>query len=124
MNGPPSFIRPGGKTYALTGEQSNKESTARARSSGLKQFNTFLKTKNVDIIFAARNATTDEKYKTPELENYFCDKRFWQEFGTFIKEDATPQSNNRDDNMFCPGTVYNYFGMAKERIRLIFPDNR
>jgi len=25
--------------------------------------------------------------------------------------------------MFYPSTVYNYFGMAKERIRLIYPDN-
>eukprot|EP00597_Dinobryon_sp_UTEXLB2267_P018643 CAMPEP_0201101000 /NCGR_PEP_ID=MMETSP0812-20130820/9809_1 /ASSEMBLY_ACC=CAM_ASM_000668 /TAXON_ID=98059 /ORGANISM="Dinobryon sp., Strain UTEXLB2267" /LENGTH=737 /DNA_ID=CAMNT_0047357619 /DNA_START=21 /DNA_END=2231 /DNA_ORIENTATION=- len=120
MNGS-SLIRPGGKSYALTGEQSNKESTTRTRNSGLKQFNTFLKTKNVDIQFGARNPVADEKYQTPELEKFFCDKRFWQEFGTFIKQDATPQSNNRDDNMFYPGTVYNYFGMAKERIRLIYP---
>ncbi len=49
---------------------------------------------------------------------------FLQEFGTFIKQDATPQSSNRGDNMFYyPSTVYNYFGMAKERIRLIYPDN-
>mmetsp|Transcript_2365 Transcript_2365/g.3211 ORF Transcript_2365/g.3211 Transcript_2365/m.3211 type:complete len:603 (-) Transcript_2365:353-2161(-) len=122
MNGC-SFIRPGGKSYALTGEQSNKESTARARNSGLKQFNTFLRNKNVDIQFGARNHINDEKYKTPELEKFFCDKKFWQEFGTYIKQDATPQSNNRDDNMYYPGTIYNYFGMAKERIRLIYPDN-
>ena len=56
MNGPSSLIRPGGKSYALTGEQSNKESTARAHNSGLKQFDTFLKAKNVDIQFGARNA--------------------------------------------------------------------
>lgn len=119
-----SVIRPGGKTYALTGEQSNKDSTSRTRNSGLKQFNTFLQIKNVDIQFGQRNYLNDEQYKTPELEKLFCDKRFWQEYGTFIKQDATPQSINRDDKMFFPRTVYNYFGMAKERVRLIYPENR
>jgi hypothetical protein len=83
----------------------------------------FLQTKNVTIQFGPRYPEDDEKYKTAELENYFCNKTFWQEFGTYIKQDATPQSSNRDDNMFYPSTVYNYFGMAKERIRLIYPDN-
>jgi hypothetical protein len=118
-----NLIQPGGKIYELTGEQSNKSSTSRTRNSGLKQFNMFLQTKNVTIQFGPRNPEDDEKYKTSELEKYFCNKKFWQEFGTFIKQDATPQSSNRDDNMFYPSTVYNYFGMAKERIRLIYPDN-
>ena len=70
------------------------------------------------IQFGLRNPEDDEKYKTAELENYFCNKKIiWQEFGTFIKQDATPQSSIRDDNMFYPSTVYNYFGMAKGRIR-------
>ena len=119
-----NFITPGGISYALTGEQSNRESTARTRNSGLKHFNTFLRTKLVNIQFGPRNHVTDEIYKTPELEKYFCDRVFWREFGTFIKEDATPQNTNRDDNMYYPGTIYNYFGIAKERIRLIYPDNR
>jgi hypothetical protein len=74
----PSFIQPGGKTYELTGEQSNKSSTARTRNSGLKQFNMFLKTKKVEIEFGPRNPEDDEKYRTFELEKYFCDKKFWQ----------------------------------------------
>jgi hypothetical protein len=123
MSSTSTLIQPGGKIYELTGEQSNKGSTARTRNSGLKQFNMFLQTKNVTIQFGPRNPEDDEKYKTAELENYFCNKKFWQEFGTYIKQDATPQSSNRDDNMFYPSTVYNYFGMAKERIRLIYPDN-
>jgi len=119
-----SLIRPGGITYELTGEQRNRESTAKSRNSGLKQLNIFLKNKNVDVELGARNHISDERLKTPDLEELFCSKTFWQEFGTFIKEHATPQSNNRADDMFYGSTCYNYIGIAKERIRLIYPDNR
>jgi hypothetical protein len=44
----------------------------------------FLQTKNVTKQFGPRNPEDDEKYKTSELEKYFCNKKFWQEFGTFI----------------------------------------
>ena len=57
------------------GEQSNKSSTARTRNSGLKQFNMFLQTKNVTIQFGPRNPEDDEKFKTSELEKYFCNKK-------------------------------------------------
>ena len=58
---------------------------------------------------------------TPELENLFCDKNFWQQFGTFMKDHANPVNN--PEKLFHSTTVYNYFGMAKERIRLIHPEN-
>ena len=43
-----NLIQPGGKIYELTGEQSNKSSTARTRNSGLKQLDMFLQTKKCD----------------------------------------------------------------------------
>ena len=52
--------------YELSGEQSNKSSTARTRNSGLKQFNMFLQTKNVTIQFGPRNPEDDEKHKTSD----------------------------------------------------------
>ena len=62
MSSTSTLIQPGGKIFELTGEQSNKGSTARTRNSGLKQFNMFLHTKNVTIQFGPRNPEDDEKY--------------------------------------------------------------
>ena len=98
-----SLIQPGEKIYELTGEQSNISSTARTRNSGVKQFNMFLETKNVTIQFGPRYPEDDENYKTSELEKYFCNKNFWQEFGIFIKQDAaTPQSSNTRETVSTP----------------------
>ena len=38
-----------------------------------------------------------------------------------MKDHANPVNN--PEELFHSTTVYNYFGMAKERIRLIYPEN-
>ena len=65
------MIGTGGVVYALTGEQSGKPKTVNARSSGLKQFDLYLKSRNVKIEFGPRDPIKDLECMTPELENCF-----------------------------------------------------
>ena len=65
------MIGTGGVVYALTREQSGKPKTVNARSSGLKQFDFYLKSRNVKLEFDSRDPFKDlEYYMTPELENF------------------------------------------------------
>jgi hypothetical protein len=57
------------------------------------------------------------------IGEFFRCKNFWQQFGTFVKDHASPINNPEELLFHSTTTVYNYFGMAKERIRLIYPEN-
>ena len=80
----------------------------------------FLKIKNVE----SQNPEDDEKYKTCTLEKYFCNiKKFGKSLEQLLSSMLHRNRQIEMITLFYPSTVYNYFGMAKERIRLIFPDN-
>ena len=108
--------------YALTGEQSKRKSTVKARISALRQLNIFVKTKKINAAeFTERDPESDDKlYRTVELENTFCSQNFWMQYGTFIVDFA----KKKNKKALSPASAYNYMGIAKERIRLIYPNNR
>ena len=109
------------RTYALTGEQSNKPSTARPRVAGLHQFNIFMDSMGMKIQLGPRDVEGDKKYAEDlELQKIFCSKEFWMQWGTFVADYATKQNS---DEPLSPSSAYNYIGMAKERVRLIYPDH-
>lgn len=109
--------------YALTGEHSSRKSTVNARISALHQLNLYVQARKINATkFSERDSETDAKlYHTTELENTFCSKNFWMQYATFLVDFATKQKKGE---AFSPATAYNYIGIAKERIRLIYPNNR
>jgi len=109
--------------YALTGEQSTRNSTVNVRISALYQLNVYIRKRDINATpFKERDSETDATlYHTTELENIFCSKKFWMQYATFLVDFATKQKKG---DAFSPGTAYNYIGIAKERIRLIYPDNQ
>jgi hypothetical protein len=66
--------------YALTGEQSSRKNTVKARITALHQHNIFVESLNINAAqFSERDSESDDKL-------YFCSQDFWMQYGTFLQE--------------------------------------
>ena len=98
------------------GNGGTRPATITLNNHSLVYFKEFLQSK--DIVFLV-----DKRHTRPELwekqERRLCCKEIWQEYGTFLRDNAK-QSNG---NSLSTGTALNYFGQPKETVRKMYENH-
>ena len=94
----------------------NRPATVTLNNHALVYFKEFLQSKDIVFLVDKRN-TRPELWE--EQERRLSCKEIWQEYGTFLRDNAK-QSNG---NSLTTGTALNYLGQPKETVRKMYENH-
>ena len=99
--------------YQRMGNGGTRPATVTLNNHALVYFKEFLQSKDIVFLVDKRSALWEEQ------ERRLCCKEIWQEYGTFLRDNAK-QSNG---NFLSTGTALNYLGQPKETVRKMYENH-
>jgi len=102
--------------YQRMGNGGTRPATVTLNNHALVYFKEFLQSKDIVFLVDKRNTRLA---LWEEQERRLCCKEIWQEYGTFLRDNAK-QSNG---NFLSTGTALNYLGQPKETVRKMYENH-